>query len=215
MSFWPCLAESTPVSALLLAFPQILEFFLHSRAFWNQWKALVSARGFWGKSKWLIFSWNWETKKTKLTLTVGVKYWRNKNYQKHVATLYLTKFVLSRLISSWNWLNRSCKYLKECFDQKPRYRHHSSSSVLGNHLFTWEISHHSNDLVKSKYHYVVSPFILQINMHKYIISCKYTLYTQRFNSMLDSCCWNSRDCSFNCGHCCRYSNISKNEAPIK
>lgn len=35
-TLWPCLAESTPVSALLLAFPPILEFFLHSRALWKK-----------------------------------------------------------------------------------------------------------------------------------------------------------------------------------
>lgn len=33
---WPCLVESTPVNALLVGFPQIFEFFLDSRAPWNQ-----------------------------------------------------------------------------------------------------------------------------------------------------------------------------------
>lgn len=33
--FWPCLAERTPVRALLLGLPLILEFFLLSRALWN------------------------------------------------------------------------------------------------------------------------------------------------------------------------------------
>lgn len=32
----PCLVERTPVSALLLGFVKVLEFFRHSRALWNQ-----------------------------------------------------------------------------------------------------------------------------------------------------------------------------------
>lgn len=36
VSSWPCLAESTPVKALLFGLPLIFEIFLLSNALWKQ-----------------------------------------------------------------------------------------------------------------------------------------------------------------------------------
>lgn len=83
---WPCLAESTPVKALLFGLPLILEFFLLSNALWRQVSVFYQ--------------------------TVLVKKEEKQNTALS-STLYFIRFALRRLTSSWNWLILSCKYLKE------------------------------------------------------------------------------------------------------